>query len=127
MKPEHRNQCTIVLTNKPVHVYIDLDVGADTAHPHKNAMYEKVKGRVVEVQRELKRQFIRYFLHVIGREPDLSGMHWESASCPGKFSIHVHIVTEAFATIDDLKVFMKGFGNFICAEAGTMSESHLSI
>ena len=56
MHPKHRNYCTMVLPDKPVHVYLDFDAGADADKPHKHAMYVHVQGKEVEVQRELRQR-----------------------------------------------------------------------
>ena len=118
MPPKHRNFCTLVLPNKPVHVYLDFDAGADAEKPHKQAMYTHVQGKEADVQRELRQRFSAYFQQVYNREPNLSGMHWETASCANKFSLHAHITTEAFANIDHLKVFMTGLIEYIVQQPG---------
>lgn len=118
MHPSHRNYCTMVLPSKPVHVYFDFDAGADPQHPHKHALYLHVQGHEADVQQELRQKFVAYFQQVFGREPNLSGMHWETASCINKFSLHTHITTEAFLTIDHLKVFMSGFSKYIVQQPG---------
>ena len=116
--PKHRNFCTLVLPNKPVHVYLDFDAGADAEKPHKQAMYLHVQGKEADVQRELRQRFSAYFQQVFNREPNLSGMHWQTASCTNKFSLHAHITTEALANIDHLKVFMTGLSEYIVQQPG---------
>lgn len=118
MHPKHRNHCTMVLPNKPVHIYFDFDAGADPQLPPKHAMYFHVQGHEAEVQQELRQKFVAYFQQVYNREPNLSGMHWETASCANKFSLHAHIITEASVDIDHLKAFMAGFSEYVVQQSG---------
>lgn len=115
MHPGERNHCTMVLAEKPVHVFVDFDAGSSTEPDHvsKDALYRKVQGREEQVQIEWRRLFNTYFQQVYGRLPDLSGLHWETASTTGKFSLHAHLTTEAFETVDHHKRFMAGFVAFL--------------
>ncbi len=113
MHPDHRNHCTMVLPNKPAHIYFDFDASYDAVYPHKAALYEKIKGNETKVQLEVRQLFVAYFEQIFRRQPDLSGLHWESASCMNKFSLHAHLITEAFLDIDHMKSFMAAFVRFI--------------
>ena len=48
-----------------------------------------------------------------GRLPDLTGMHWETSCSEKKFSLHCHIITEAFINIQEYKRFIESFIAFI--------------
>ena len=61
MHPKHRNHCTMVLPNKPAHIYFDFDASFDAIHPHKAALYDKVKEKEALVQLEVRTLFSAYF------------------------------------------------------------------
>jgi len=130
MHPGECNHCTMVLEDKPAHVYFDFDASSDSEHPEKDMMFRKVEGREGDVQLEWRRLFVLYFQQVYGRAPNLSGLHWESASTKGKFSLHAHLITEAFVNIDQQKNFVAGFVEFIKSQPETEvggSESFLFV
>lgn len=97
---EDRNLAALVLPDRPVHYYADLDgrfewaLQADAAE---------------RCRQEFLYEFDAYFRQRFGRAPRLDGMHWERALHPAKLSLHVHITSEAFATHVDLKEFARGF------------------
>lgn len=125
MHPGERNHCTMVLANRPVHLFFDFDASADFTHPEKDALYRKVQGREADVQLEWRHLFSAYFMQVFNRQPDLSGLHWETASTAGKFSLHAHLITEAFVDVDHHKSFVAGFVEFIISQSEEQSVLYL--
>ena len=106
LAPEDRNFGAMVLPNQPVHYYADIDGGFAWCLP----AAETARACCNEFEARFQTTFRRCF----GRAPDLSGMHWEQAlGHARKLSLHVHLTTEAFATLADLRAFDIGFRAYL--------------
>ena len=91
---------TLVLPDRPVHYYADLDGTFAWALEPQAA--DKCRA-------EFLTEFAAYFKAYFQRDADLSGAHWERAVRDGKLSLHVHITSEAFASVRHLRAFDRGF------------------
>jgi hypothetical protein len=102
LAPADRNLAAMVLPNKPVHYYADLDGSYEWCFETDAA--EKVRTEFIS-------EFTTHFFTCFARYPDLSRMHWERAVhvAHPKLSLHLHITSESYATHHDLKAFDASF------------------
>jgi hypothetical protein len=114
MLARDRNWAALVLPNKPVHYYADLDGRYDWCLEPESMQ---------RCQSEFAEAFGSFFQAQFHRAPDLTGLHWECAHHPKKLSLHVHIISEAFATHTDLVAFHRGFAAFL--QARKQKDSYL--
>ena len=119
--PKQMWMCAMVAENAPVHLYFDFDASTVTAaapssqHMAAHRLGLRVQGQEAAVKLEFVQMFSLFFELVYHRQPDWTGLHWETASDrdAGKFSLHAHLITEAFVDIQHMGRFIKGFAGFL--------------
>ena len=120
----HHIFCSVVLEQRPVHLFFDIDVALNS--PAEHGLTQALTAKTVEqVIDEFVRVFDAFFYSVFHRPADLSGMHWETACSPSKFSLHAHVITEAFVDVGHLNQFMRAFKAFIEARCTREGDSCL--
>ncbi len=102
LREEDRFLCTMVLPNMPVHFYFDID--GTSSHLLNNDL---------ACAQELVDTFSDFFQSQFHRLPDLSGMHWETASNDKKISLHCHIGSEALINLEHMKLFCKRYEQYL--------------
>ena len=123
--PKEMWLCAMVADNAPVHMYFDFDASttaASTPSAQQKAAQElgsRVQGQEAFVKLEFMQMFSAFFEQVYHRQPNWTGLHWETASDLeiGKFSLHAHLITEAFVDIKHMGRFMKGFAEFLVQQS----------
>ena len=110
---KHHIFCSIVLDGYPLHLYFDFDISLTDTRPGAAELARRVVGKETQVIDEFVQVFTAYFTSVFQRAPDLSRVQWETACNANKFSLHAHVITEAFADMTQCTLFMKGFSSFI--------------
>ena len=103
----------IILDNHSCHLVYDLDLSLQSDDAAKNALAQLIVGHELDVIKEFIQVFSAHFELVFKRLPDLTGMHWETSCSDKKFSLHCHIITEAFINIEEYKHFIESFSTFI--------------
>ena len=113
LSEEHHILGSIVLDGYPLHLYFDFDISLTDTRPGATELARRVKGKEAQVIDEFVQVFTAYFTSVFQRAPDLSITQWETACSINKFSLHAHVITEAFADMTQCTPFMRGFCSFI--------------
>ena len=110
LKEEDRTLCAIVLDNSPCHMFFDFD---GKIEDDKSTVKSKLIASVIKQEQKLidvfSEVFHEFFLLQFKRKPNMTGVYWEKASTEKKFSLHLHIVSEAFVSIQHHNEFMKRF------------------
>jgi hypothetical protein len=101
---EQMRFCSISLTNRPIHLYLDLDCTAG-----KNEGFESIVGQLNEVLSLVLNSLDEYFESVQGREMNVSILQFGPACTATKFSAHVHIPSEVFLNLDHLRACIHGY------------------
>ena len=105
LDPKYMWMCTMVVEDAPVHLYFDFDacVSKDPARQNTAAqtLANQVQGQEEAVKQEFMSTFSEFFRQTFKREANWNGLHWETASDAdaGKFSLHAHLISEAFVDI----------------------------
>lgn len=123
LKPSARTMCILVPPMTPVHMYWDFDASVQASGRDsgiKIQLAQRVLGQEESVKREFIETMSEFFHARMGRAPDWSGLHWETASdaAKGKLSLHAHLTTEAFASVDHHKRFMEAYIQFLGTREG---------
>ena len=119
MDPRDMCMGAVVLENAPAHLYFDFDAGLSTREDRQlgaaQALAIKVQGREQQVKHEFVASFATFFQQVYHRAPNWIGLHWETASDPAscKFSLHAHLITEAFVDVRHMHRFMCAYLEFV--------------
>jgi len=117
LHPRHMWMCAMVMPNMPVHLYFDFDAGISTDPARQSSAAQELARRVVGHESDVKEEFMscfaQFFEDTFHRLPNWAGLHWETASCADKFSLHAHVTTEAFASVSHFNNFMKAFAAFL--------------
>jgi hypothetical protein len=114
-----RNFAAIVLPGLPVHYYADLDGAFDWCLPVDSDKLEACKS-------EFESEFQVFFRSQFQRDADLGGLHWEQAlGHARKLSLHLHVVSEAFATLEDLRRFDVAWRAYLCARPAEVLASSM--
>lgn len=115
LRPDSRHLCAVVLNNAPCHQYFDLDYSLkkdrnNIVVPQTVADYARIKDRTDEIIAEWYAYWSLFFMQEVGmRAIDLSVVQIETANCEGKFSIHIHVVSEAFVDVNHHKAAVVRF------------------
>ena len=110
-----RHLNTMVLNHSPCHQFFDLDCsirknGEGVAVSQSVDVYQRIKDKTDDVIAEWFEYWPAFFAKEVGyREINLSVTQVEIASCEGKFSIHIHVVSEAFVNVDHHKAAVLQF------------------
>lgn len=119
MDPNDMCMGAVVLENTPAHLYFDFDAGLSTREDRQlgaaQALAIKVQGREQQVKHEFVASFATFFQQVYHRAPNWIGLHWETASdlASGKFSLHAHLITEAFVDVRHMHRFMCAYLEYV--------------
>ena len=117
LDPKHMWMCAMVLPDAPVHLYFDFDASISSDPSRQQSAAQQLATRIVGHEGDVKREFVasfeQFFDHTFHRMPNWAGLHWETASYPGKFSLHAHVTTEAFVSVAHLHRFMQAYANFL--------------
>ena len=113
--PHSRHLNTMVLNNAPCHQFFDLDCSIkqhneDIALSQRVDTFESIKDKTDDIIAEWFQYWSAFFVEEVGkRQIDLRVTQVEIASCEGKFSIHIHVVSEAFVNVDHHKTTVVRF------------------
>lgn len=120
LDPKYMWMCAMVMENAPVHLYFDFDAStSSTGTTGEKKLAERVQGNEELVKQEFMASFDTFFRNTFGRGVNWAGLHWETASdvTAGKFSLHAHLITEAFVDIKHMHRFMRAYESYINQES----------
>ena len=95
----------ITETTRPIHIYFDIDADFEKLPHLKDHEEECIKVFWILME--------SFFSKLFGRKPNRSGLLLLQASSENKMSWHMHLRTEAFVNMEQLRVFVQEFRDFI--------------